>query len=179
MESDSTPVSIEARDLSIMRQVALKAAVDTNGVSANDAVILDAEVFYAWLTNPFSLKQVIQAVQQPVQASNGQALPQPTNPSARPVDAQSTTEELWGDLIRDAGEGFRDWYNNIGQEGTSLVGGNRPDFKHKRITKRNPKDGKDWPLSLFLKGSYGDAPEWVFNELGKIGLLAEASGEPF
>lgn len=61
------------------------------------------------------------------------------------IGPESREEELWADLLANPD----DWWDNSDDEGVTLVGGARPEFKHKTIAKYD-KSGTPRPLALFL-----------------------------
>ena len=95
-----------------------------------------------------------QGVQNAMQAFPGaQVVPQAP---IQGIHAGSKVDELWANVLSNP----QDWYNNTGEQGVSLHGGKKPDFRHKQLKK---PDGNS--VSLWLNGKFGPAPDWVWQGL--------------
>lgn len=167
---------MDQKDQSIAAQVALKAAVEhaSHDTGVHYAQVVEiAKAFNEFLrgavTAPAQQGFVPQLVPQQPQAHQ----PPPTTSAQavsnvmagftgatvaplQPTEHKPSEEELWADVVSNPDN----WYDNRAQGDTSVNGGNRPDFRSKKI-----KNQKGQPVGLFLKGKFGNAPQWVFERL--------------
>lgn len=175
------------KDLSIIAQSSYKTAAEflngrpgsfedlaaTARAIFNDVVALGEDT----RTEPvqYETQQAVPQAPQDVYAQAEQNLQQggiQVTHSGAGISEHSKEWELWNDLLANPD----DWWNNTGDGGTTISGGNKPDFKHKHLKKG------DWPIGLFLVSKkYGKtAPDEVFAKFGlqKPAMWAVPGGRP-
>lgn len=100
-------------------------------------------------------------------------------PGTQVTHSLDTIEERWADVFNNPDS----WYNNLGDERSSINGGSSPDFKHKTL-----RDNQGRGIGVWLVNRrYGrTAPDWVFQklqiakpQLGPPQVARPGTGEPF
>lgn len=165
---------MNSKDLQIIAQSSLKAAVDATADGTDPAAITAvADVFFDWVLKTAEAAGNELGVTQ--QATNvvvggfpaGSVSPQPTAPAGSPPPMApaappappvaptaasgggNKAEALWRQYFENPDQ----WWDNRGDSRASSGGGKGPDFRH-----------KDTGEGLWLSGKY-PAPEWVQNAL--------------